>query len=57
MSKEEIIIHRVQSVFDPEGRPKVTLPKEVVRKWGFPRKVLVEYDNYEDAIIIKPYKP
>lgn len=56
MSEEEIVIHRVQNVYDVKGRPKITLPKEIIRRWGFPKKVLVEYDPYEDAIVVKPYR-
>jgi len=49
-------ILRVQKVMDNKGKAKVTIPRAVQEKWGFPRYVLVKYDEKEDKLIIEPYK-
>ena len=49
-------ILKVQSVYDHKGRPKIKIPTPIARKWGFPKYVLVYYNEKEDKLEIKPYK-
>ena len=49
-------ISRVQNVYDPQGKPKIAIPKEVARIWNFPKYVYVEYDEKEGVLKVRPYR-
>ena len=48
-------IFRVQNVYDHMGRPKISIPKDLMKRWGFPKYVLIEYDPNEDVLKVRPY--
>ena len=35
---------------------RVTIPSQIWRKWGDPDHVIIEYDEKEDKLIIRPFK-
>lgn len=49
-------IYRIQKVIEPRRKAKITIPKIIQEKWGFPEYVLVIYNEKEDKLEIKPYK-
>lgn len=45
---------RVQVVWDRDTKPKTTIPRDVMKEWGFPKKVVMEYDPGSKTIYLMP---